>query len=113
MVALVRSIYPFLLALHKDPYESDYGAKQMPFSDFLRRQWSSRPPYYSKYEHAVNPVELWVKKMRSYQEHSGEKVVLRTSDLFSIDVRTAHTRRLATRVRAPPPAPISPQLKRL
>ena len=86
MVALVRSPYPFLLALHKDPYESDYGAKQMAFSEFVRSPWSSRPPYYSKYEHAVNPVELWVQKMRSYQKYSGEKVVVRTSDLFSIDV---------------------------
>lgn len=86
MVALVRSPYPFLLALHKDPYESNYGAKQMPFSEFLRQPWSSRPPYYSNYERAANPVELWVKKMRSYQNYTGEKVVVRTSDLFSIDV---------------------------
>ena len=86
MVALVRSPYPFLLALHKDPYESDYGAKQMSFSEFLRSPWSSRPPYYSKYEHAANPVELWVQKMRSYQKYPGEKVVVRTSDLFLIDV---------------------------
>ena len=86
MVALVRSPYPFLLALHKDPYESDYGAKQMSFSEFLRSPWSSRPPYYSKYEHAANPVELWVQKMRSYHKYPGEKVVVRTSDLFLIDV---------------------------
>lgn len=86
MVALVRSPYPFLLALHKDPYESDYGAKQMSFSEFLRSPWSSRPPYYSKYEHAANPVELWVQKMRSYQKYPGEKVVVRTSDLFLINV---------------------------
>ena len=85
LVFLVRSPYPFLLALHKMPYESRLPS--VSFSEFLRRPWSSRPPYYEVEETAANPVALWVNKMRSYRDSPEPKVVVRTSDLFAAEAR--------------------------
>ena len=98
---LVRSVYPWLVAMHREPYEYNgalfpqpYNQSQQNFSAFLRapanyeRVWLADHPsnayrMTSKYDgvylvepyaHA-NPIVMWRDKMRSYLELNTSKVL--------------------------------------
>ena len=98
---LVRSVYPWLVAMHREPYEYNgalfpqaYNQSQQNFSAFLRapanyeRVWLADHPsnayrMTSKYDgvylvepyaHA-NPIVMWRDKMRSYLALNTSKVL--------------------------------------
>ena len=105
---LVRSVYPWLLAMHREPYEYNgalfpqpYNQSQQNFSAFLRspanyeRVWLADHPsnayrttskydgvyLVEPYEHE-NPIVMWRNKMRSYLELNTSKVLLTHDDLY-------------------------------
>ena len=105
---LVRSVYPWLLAMHREPYEYNgalfpkpYNQSQQNFSAFLRspanyeRVWLADHPsnayrttskydgvyLVEPYEHD-NPIVMWRNKMRSYLELNTSKVLLTHDDLY-------------------------------
>jgi len=74
-VFLVRSVYPWLLAMHVEPYEyngpGDKGKPPANFSDFIRTPFAYTPVPYetskkSTLDNQSNPVQLWNEKVRSY-----------------------------------------------
>ena len=105
---LVRSVYPWLLAMHREPYEYNgprhpeaYAQSQQNFSSFLRapasyeRVWLAEHPsnayrLTSKYDGTYlvepythdNPVAMWRDKMRSYLNVSAPKVIVTHDEMY-------------------------------
>ena len=105
---LVRSVYPWLLAMHREPYEYNgprhpeaYAQSQQNFSAFLRapanyeRVWLAEDPsnayrLTSKYDGTYlvepythdNPVAMWRDKMRSYLNVSAPRVIVTHDDMY-------------------------------
>jgi len=105
---LVRSIYPWLVAMHREPYEYNgpqhpqpYAQAQQSFSDFLRapahyeRVWLAEHPsnayrltskfdgtyLVEPYQHD-NPVAMWREKMKSYLAVSAPKVIVTHDEMY-------------------------------
>ena len=76
-VFLVRSPYPWVLAMHDEPYDYD-GDLTFNFSQFIRAPFSYVPRDYqgsslaSKPDRHANPIQLWNAKMRSYLQFESE-----------------------------------------
>ena len=74
---LVRSPYPWILAMHNEPYDynGDRGAN---FSEFIRAPFAYVPHDYQgstladKPDYHANPIQLWNAKMRSYIQFESE-----------------------------------------
>ena len=96
-VFMERSVYPWLLAMHDQPYEYDGttnadGAVDMTFSEFIRSPFMYTPDKYPGYEdYAENPIQLWNAKLGSYQEFMGNVsgnltyVNITTDTLYNLD----------------------------
>jgi len=73
-VFMERSIYPWLIAMHDQPYDydgetNDDGSCSSNFSTFIRAPFSYAPDMYPDHtDYAENPIQLWNAKLRSYRE---------------------------------------------
>ena len=92
-VFMERSIYPWLLSMHDEPFEY-YGLKSVDksveasFSDFIRQPFSYAPEdgggAYNVTDTAENPIQLWNAKLSSYQEFMSNV----TGDITYINITT-------------------------
>ena len=105
---LVRSVYPWLVAMHREPYEyngpnfpAPYNQSDQNFSAFLRapanyeRVWLADHPsnayrmtskydgvyLVEPYQHA-NPIVMWRDKMKSYLNLRTPKVLVTHDDMY-------------------------------
>ena len=93
-VFVTRSIYPWLLAMYREPYEyrgpPTRGPFRQNFSAFIRRRFAYAPLAYPRRPEAhANPIQLWNAKVRSYVRFAAHpnvtSVRLTHDDLFSLD----------------------------
>ena len=81
-VFVLRSIYPWLISMHHNPYEYD-GDHNLTFSQFIRAPFAYTPVQYAAVYRGdtgtnrqplahmdlhFNPIQLWNAKMRSYAD---------------------------------------------
>lgn len=100
-VFLVRSPYPWLLAMHDEPYDYN-GNLTFNFSQFIRAPFDYVPRDYqgstlaSKPDYHANPIQLWNAKMRSYIQFESDArdraitVQLTHGMLYSLEALTKH-----------------------